>query len=182
MEFWICQNSECVRCSTYHKVAVPIAEQLPRQTRIQNILKLLRWSVLQKEYWLKAGAQPEVFRAEKPKYRHNQGAFFQNQSTSFWFSKKKKTTPSCLPVSVDQYMWISLNILSNACIIFWLCQGSEYTWSPYMFGRLLKMRWVLDRSEFWTWHSFICKGYTEFSICLNMTQYASVTTEYVSMS
>ena len=81
-----------------------------------------------------------------------------------------------------RYLWISLNILNNPSIILWLRWGSEYTWSSDMFDWLLKMRRVLNRLEFWSWHGCICKGYAEFSICLNMAQYDSVTTEYASMS
>ena len=81
-----------------------------------------------------------------------------------------------------RYLWISLNILNNPSIILWLRWGSEYTWSSDMSDWLLKMRRVLNRLEFWSWHGCICKGYTEFSICLNMAQYDSVTTEYASMS
>ena len=32
---------------------------------------------------------------------------------------------------------------------FWLCQGSEYDWSSYMFNSLLKMSRVLTVSGFW---------------------------------
>ena len=39
-------------------------EQLSRQRRIQNTVKRLRWSVLQKEQCLSAGAQPEIFQAK----------------------------------------------------------------------------------------------------------------------
>ena len=40
--------------------------------------------------------------------------------------------------------------------LFWLCQGSEYAWSSYMFDRLLKMSWVLNVPGFWIWHGCIC--------------------------
>ena len=81
-----------------------------------------------------------------------------------------------------EYLWISLNILENACIMLWLCEGSEYAQSSYKFDRLLKMFQVLNVSEFWIWHSCICKGYTEFWICLNMAQYALIMPEYALMS
>ena len=38
-----------------------INEQLSTQRRIQNTVKHLRWSVLQKEQCLSAGAQQETF-------------------------------------------------------------------------------------------------------------------------
>ena len=81
-----------------------------------------------------------------------------------------------------RYLWTSLNILNNPSIILWLRWGSEYTWSSDMFDWLLKMRRILNGLEFWSWHGCICKGYTEFSICLNMAQYDSVTTENVLIS
>ena len=66
--------------------------------------------------------------------------------------------------------------------LFWLCQGSEYVWSFYMFGRLLMMLWVLNLPGFWIWDGFIWKGCTKFWICLNMAQYASIMSEYALMS
>ena len=66
--------------------------------------------------------------------------------------------------------------------LFWLCQGSEYVWSFYMFDRLLMMLWVLNLRGFWIWDGFIWKGCTKFWICLNMAQYASIMSEYALMS
>ena len=66
--------------------------------------------------------------------------------------------------------------------LFWLCQGSEYVWSFYMFDRLLMMLWVLNLPGFWIWDGFIWKGCTKFWICLNMAQYASIMSEYALMS
>ena len=51
-------------------------------------------------------------------------------------------------LNMDQYSWISLNILENA----------------------------------WIWHVCICKGYTEFWVCLSVTQYASIIPENASIS
>ena len=34
----------------------------------------------------------------------------------------------------------------------------------------------------WLWHGCIHKGYSEFWVCLNMAQYASIMTEYALMS
>ena len=65
--------------------------------------------------------------------------------------------------------------------LFWLCQGSEYVWSFYMFDRLLMMLWVLNLPGFWIWDGFIWKGCTKFWICLNMAQYASIMSEYALM-
>ena len=48
--------------------------------------------------------------------------------------------------------------------MFWLCQGSEYAWSSYMFYRLLKIPQVLNVPGFLVWHRCICKVYTELNI------------------
>ena len=71
-------------------------------------------------------------------------------------------------LNISRYPWKCFNKL------FWLYQGSKYAWSSYMFDRLFKMTWVVNVSWFWIWHGCRCKGYTEFWICLNMTQYASI--------
>ena len=59
--------------------------------------------------------------------------------------------------------------------------GSEFTWPSHMFDRLLKMPRVLNKPGFWIWHGFICKGYSEFRICLIMAQYVSIMPEYASV-
>ena len=84
-------------------------------------------------------------------------------------------------INMHQYFWISPTILQNACIMFRLCQGSECAWSSYMLNRLLRMSWVLIVSEFWIWYCCICRGYIEFWIFLNMTQYALIMLEYDSV-
>ena len=81
--------------------------------------------------------------------------------------------PSCAPVSVAEYA--SIKWLNK---LFWLCQGSEYTFLSYMIGRLLKIPPVLNKPGFWVWHGCICKGYAEFQIFLIMAPYASITPEY----
>ena len=78
-------------------------------------------------------------------------------------------------LNATKYSWKYLNKL------FWLCQGSEYTWSSYIFDRLLKMPWTLNVPGLWIWHRYIWKGYTEFWIWLNMTQYASIMPGYVTI-
>ena len=94
--------------------------------------------------------------------------------------------PSCAPVSVAEYASISLNMPKYPWNwlnkLFWLCQGSEYVCSSYMFDRLLKMPPVLNKQGFWIWDDCICKGYAEFRVCLIMTPYASLTPEYALMS
>ena len=75
---------------------------------------------------------------------------------------------------MPKYPWKWLNKL------FWLCQGSEYACSSYMFDRLLKMPPVL-KAGFWIWHGCICKCYAVFWICLIMAQYASITPQYASI-
>ena len=77
------------------------------------------------------------------------------------------------PVSVAEYVSISLNILKYhwKCLNkqFELCQGSQYVQSSYMLHRVVTIRRVLKVQGFWICHGCICKGYTEFWICLNMT-------------
>ena len=78
--------------------------------------------------------------------------------------------PTCMPVSVAEYLSISLNIpkcpWKYLNQLFWLCQGSEYAWSSYMFNRHLKIPWVLNKPGLWIWHSCMWKGYSEFQISL----------------
>ena len=50
------QSAEYIRV-----LNMSVTEQLSRQRPIQNTVKHLRWSVLQKEQCLSAGAQPEIF-------------------------------------------------------------------------------------------------------------------------
>ena len=113
--------------------------------------------------------------------------FFQNQGFFFNF-KKGQGWPllrsHSAPVIMAEYTSISLNIPKYLwkCFnkLFWRFQGSEYTWSSYMF-RLLKMPRVLNIPGFLIWHGCICKGYTEFWLCLNIAQYVSLIHEYVSV-
>ena len=85
--------------------------------------------------------------------------------------------PSYVPVSVAKYASTFLNIPQHLwkCLnkMFWFCQGSKHAWLSYMFDKLLKM----PQPEFWIWHGCICKGYTEFQICLIMAPYTSVMPE-----
>ena len=84
---------------------------------------------------------------------------------------------------MHQYPRISLNILNKKCLnkLLWLCQGSGYAWSSYMVGRFSKMPRVLNMLGFWIWQGCICKDYTDFWICPNMTQYATIMPEYDSI-
>ena len=43
---------------------------------------------------------------------------------------------------------------------------------------LLNMPPVLNEPSFWNWHGYICKGYTEFRICLFTALYAWIMPEY----
>ena len=79
-----------------------------------------------------------------------------------------------ISMKIPKYPWKCLNKL------FWLCQGSEYTWSPYMFDKFLKMPWVLSKPEFWIWHSCMCKDCAEFWACLIMAPYPTIMAEYAS--
>ena len=78
--------------------------------------------------------------------------------------------PSCAPVNVAEYALISLNMPKYPCKclnkLIWLCYGSKYAWSSYMFGKLSKMHQILNKPAFWIRHGCICKGYAEFCVCL----------------
>ena len=110
---------------------------------------------------------------------------FKTQSGPFFQKSGNFFLPSCAPVSVAEYASIFLNMPKYPWKwlnkLLWLCQGSEYASSSYMFGRLLKMPSVLNKPEFWIWHGCICKGYGEFWICLIMAPYPSITLEYASI-
>ena len=98
--------------------------------------------------------------------------------------------PSCMPVSLKEYPSKFLNIPKCPwkCLnqLFWLCPGSEYAWSPYMFNRLLKIPQILIVPGLWIWLISICKCYMQVLyfhmqiqnmsenawICLNALQYA----------
>ena len=118
-------------------------------------------------------------------------ALFSQIRAPFSIIKKGKgrlpllSSPSCAPLSVTEYASISLNIPKYPwkCLnkLSWLCQCSEYGWSSDMFNILLKMPQVLNVPRFWIWHGYICKGYTEFWICLNIAQYTSIMPEYDSI-
>ena len=114
---------------------------------------------------------------------------FPNSGHFFRFSKRPREAspllPSCTPVSVAEHASISLNMPKYPwkCFnkLFWLCQGSEYPWSSYVFDRFLKMSPVLNKPGFRIWHGCICKGYAELRICLIVTPYASIMPEYASI-
>ena len=115
--------------------------------------------------------------------------FFPKSGHFFWFSKRAgEISPlltSCTHVSVAEYASISLNIPKHPWKrlynLFRLCQGSEYTWSSYMFDLLLKMPPVLNKPGFSRWHGCICKGYAEFQICQIMAPFTSIMLEYASV-
>ena len=58
--------------------------------------------------------------------------------------------------------WICLIILYVLIQVFKVSSGSRYV-------------------GFWIWHGCICRGYTEFWISQNMTQYAIIMPEYASI-
>ena len=109
---------------------------------------------------------------------YQSGSFFPKSGHFFWFSKRAgeasplpfSFTPRVWP-NMYQYPWISPNILENAWINCWLCQGSEYARSSDMFDKLLKIAWVLNKP----------KGCAEFQICLIIAPYTSIMPEYALM-
>ena len=114
------------------------------------------------------------------------GSFFPKSGHYFRFSKKAaEVSPlifSRTPVSVAEYASISLSIPKYPwkCLnkLSWLCQCSEYAWSSYMFDMILMMFLVLNKPGFWMCHGCICKGYTEFRICMVMAPYTSLMPKY----
>ena len=80
------------------------------------------------------------------------GPFFAKSGLFFRFSKRAgevyPLSPSSAAVNVTEYTSISLNMSKYPwkCLnkLLWLCYGSEYTWSYYMFDWLLKMHRVLN--------------------------------------
>ena len=71
--------------------------------------------------------------------------------------------------------------LRNHTFTFWMEYLTQW-WTesgPFFQNEsILEMPCVLNESEFWKWHGCVCKGYTEFWICLNMPQYVSIMPEY----
>ena len=83
--------------------------------------------------------------------------------------RKSETPPSeFCPISGDLREWGIPNLTHMSLM--------------NMFGRILKMPRVLNVPEFWIWHSCICKGYKEFWIYQSLAQYATIISEYASIS
>ena len=106
--------------------------------------------------------------------------FLPKSGHCFRFSKKSKggnfsSPPSSTPVSVAEYASTSLNIPKYPwkCLskTFRLYQGPQYTWSSYMFDKLLKMPQVLNKPGFWIWHSHMAQGLRRVR---NMSDYGSI--------
>ena len=128
-----------------------------KETPQGNILESFLLNTLETTFWMENLTQR--WKQSEP--------FFQKSGIFCRFSKRAgEVSPlplSCAPVSVTEYASVSLNIPKYPWKylnkLFWLCQGSEYAWSSYIFDRLLKMPPVLNKPGFWIWHSCICKGY-----------------------
>ena len=89
--------------------------------------------------------------------RTQSGPFFPKIRPFFSIFNKEKGKPLPLPpsyalMSVAEYASVSLSVPKYPwkCLnkLFWLCQGSEYAWSSYMFDRLLKIPWDLNVPRF----------------------------------
>ena len=78
-------------------------------------------------------------------------------------------------INIPEYAWKSIEVFSE---LFWLCQGSEYAQSYYLFDNFVKMYPLLNKPGFWIWHSCIGKGYAEFQICLNMPEYTLISLNF----
>ena len=90
--------------------------------------------------------------------------------------------PSFAPKNVAEHESLYLEIHKHPlrCLnkLLWLSQDSKCNWSSYMFSRLSKMSWVLNKPGFKIWPGCIRKVYTEFWICIFMAPYASIMPEY----
>ena len=99
--------------------------------------------------------------------------------------------PICASVSVTEYASMYLNIHEYPwkCLnkLFWLCQGSAYAWSSYMFDKILKLLWVLNNQGYWIWDRCVFHHYAKFRmpyfgsirlnnayVCLDMFKYPSL--------
>ena len=114
-------------------------------------------------------------------------AYFSKIRSPFLNFKKVSSPPYaiCAPVSVAEYTFLCLNLSKYPwkCLneLLWLCLGSEYAWSSYMFDKLLKMLVVLNKPGIWIWHACVFKGYAGFRICLIMDPYSSIMRKYASI-
>ena len=105
---------------------------------VKNNIFLL--NILKTKFWI-----------ENLKISFNYYLFFQN-CILFLIFKKRQEKPPPLPLvvhlNVAEYASLSPHIPKYPWKIltklFWLCQGSEYAWSSFMFDRLLKMPRVLN--------------------------------------
>ena len=91
------------------------------------------------------------------------GSFF-IKITFFDFQKRAgraSPLPSCMPVSVAEYVSISLNIpeypwkLSKPVLTMpglWICVIILHVWQTF---------WIYSKYGFWVWHGCICKGYKD---------------------
>ena len=93
--------------------------------------------------------------------------------------------PSCalvsccwICISIPEYAEISWKCLNK---LFWLCQGSGYAWSSYMFDKLLNMPPVLNKPGFWIWHGLYMQGLRRVPNMSIMAPYASIIPEYALM-
>ena len=148
-EFWICQNSECVWCSTYHKVAA--YSEHYQTCKMECFAKTIvfewrrtTWTFQGRGDFVELGHFDKHFVKNTSKKLHKYilngkfnskmdaiRAFFPQIWAFFRFSKKGRGGLALSPlvarlwvwINMDQYLWISLNSLQNTCIMFWLCQG-----------------------------------------------------------
>ena len=138
-----------------------------KEDPLRNILEIFFLDTLKTTFWTK-----NLTQRPKQSWDGIQNSF-QNQDTFHLFrflkrAKEASPLPPLVfaPVSVAEYAPVSLNITKYPwkCFnkLFWICQGSEYAWSSFMFDRLLKMPRILNKQGFWIWKRCICKGYAIF--------------------
>ena len=91
-------------------------------------------------------------------------------SPSFTPTSMDKHEHASISVIIPKYLWKCLHNVQTMPGL-WRCLVILHVRS-YMYGKLLRIPQDLNVSEFWIWDGYICKGYTELWIRLNLTQYA----------
>ena len=148
-----------------------------KETPQRNILEPFFLDTLKTTFWMEN---------VNPKWTQSEPTF-PKSGHLFWISKRSHLPPYpiCAPVSVAEYTFLCLNLSKYPwkCLneLLWLCLGSEYAWSSYMFDKLLKMLVVLNKPGIWIWHACVFKGYAGFRICLIMDPYSSIMPKYASI-
>ena len=96
--------------------------------------------------------------------------------TSYWAVIEANVSRTLAQRIIPDCSWIGINMLKMLQQIFLATPGNEYTWSSYMFDRLLKISCALNKYARVLNMAVVCGRVTQFWICLtiwfNMPQYA----------